>query len=44
MNYSLLVMDSAGMMKWPPVRDPPSGRVPEQAPERFLVVTKGCGG
>ena len=26
------------------MRDPPSGRVPEQAPERFLVATKACGG
>ena len=24
--------------------DPPSGRVPEQAPERFLVATEACGG
>ena len=23
---------------------PPSGRVPEQAPERFLVATEACGG
>ena len=26
------------------MRDPPSGRVPEQAPERFLVATEACGG
>ena len=26
------------------MRDPPSGRVPEWAPERFLVATKACGG
>ena len=26
------------------MRDPPSGRVPEWAPERFLVATEACGG
>ena len=26
------------------MRDPPSGRVPERAPERFLVATEACGG
>ena len=25
------------------MRDPPSSRVPEQAPERFLVATEACG-
>ena len=29
---------------WPPVMDSPSDRVPEQAPERFLVATEACGG
>ena len=24
--------------------DPPSGMVPERAPERFLVATEACGG
>ena len=24
--------------------DPPSGRVPEQGPDWFLVATKACGG
>ena len=24
--------------------DPPSGRVPGRAPERFLVATEACGG
>ena len=43
-NYSLLVMDSAGMMKMAPVMGSPSGRVPERAPERFLVATEACGG
>ena len=28
-NYSLLVMETAGMMKMAPVMDPPSSRVPE---------------
>ena len=26
------------------MRDPPSGRVPEQGPDWFLVATKACGG
>ena len=26
------------------MRDPPSGRVPEQGPDWFLVVTEDCGG
>ena len=26
------------------VRDPPSGRVPEQGPDWFLVATEACGG
>ena len=38
-NYSLLVMESAGMMKMAQVKDPPSGRVPEQGPDWFLVAT-----
>ena len=28
----------------PPVRVPPSGRVPEQGPDCFLVATEACGG
>ena len=44
MNYSLLVMESAGMMKMATGEGfPPSGRVPEQAPKRFLVATEACG-
>ena len=31
-------------MYLPPVRDPPSGRVPEQGPDWFLVATEACGG
>ena len=26
------------------MKDPPSGRVPGRAPERFLVATEACGG
>ena len=43
MNYSLLVMESAGMMKMATGEGSPSGRVPERAPERFLVATEACG-
>ena len=32
------------MMRWPPVMDPPSGRVPKQGPDWFLVATEACGG
>ena len=44
MNYSLLVMESAGMMKMATGEGSPSGRVPERAPERLLVATQACGG
>ena len=44
MNYSLLVMESAGMMKMATVRDLPSSRVPKQGPNWFLVATEACGG
>ena len=43
-NYSLLVMEIAGMMKMATGEGSPAGRVPEQAPERFLVATEACGG
>ena len=45
-NYSLLIMESAGMMKMATGvgSPPPSGRVPERAPKRFLVATEACGG
>ena len=43
-NYSLLVMESAGMMKMATGEGSPSGRVPKQGPERFLVATEACGG
>ena len=32
------------VMKRPPMTISPSGRVPERAPERFLVATEACGG
>ena len=43
-NYSLLVMESTGMMKMSTSDDFPSGRVPEQDPGSFLVATEACGG
>ena len=43
-NYSLLVMESAGMMKMATDEGSPSGRVPEQGPDWFLVATEACGG
>ena len=44
MDYSLLIMVAAEMMKMATVMGSPSGRVPERAPERFLVATEACGG
>ena len=44
MNYSVLVMDSAGMMKMASDDGIPSGRVPEQGPDWFLVAIEACGG
>ena len=43
-NYSLLVMESAGMMKMATDEGSPSGRVPEQGLDCFLVATEACGG
>ena len=43
-NYSLLVMESAGMMKMATGEGSPSGRVPEQGPDWFLVATEACDG
>ena len=37
-------MESAGMMKMATGEGSPSGRVPERAPERFLMATEACGG
>ena len=44
MNYSLLGMEIVGMMKMATGEGFPYGRVPERAPERFLVATDACGG
>ena len=44
MNYSLLVMESARMMKMATGEGSPSGRVPELGPDWFLVATEACGG
>ena len=37
-------MESAGMIKMATGDGSPSGRVPEQGPDWFLVATKACGG
>ena len=44
MNYSLLVMESVGMTKMASGEGSPSGRVPEQGPDWFLVAAEACGG
>ena len=44
MDYSLLIVVAAGMVKMATGDDSPSGRVPERAPKRFLVATEACGG
>ena len=33
-----------GWWRWPPEMDPPTGRVPEQGLDWFLVATEACGG
>src|SRR3954470_20902994 len=43
-NYSLLVMESAGMMKMATGEGSASGRAPAQGPDWFLVATQACGG
>ena len=43
-NYSLLVMEIVGMMKMAAGEGSPSGRVPEQGPDWFLVATEACSG
>ena len=40
----LLVMESVGMMKMATGEGSPSGRVPEQGPDWFLVATEACSG
>ena len=37
-------MESAGMMKMATGEGSPSGRVPKQGPDWFLVATEACGG
>ena len=44
MDYSLLIVVAAGMMKMATGDDSPSGRVPEQTPDWFSVATEPCGG
>ena len=44
MDYSLLIVVAAGMMKMATGDDPPSGRVPERGLDWFSVATKPCGG
>ena len=39
-NYSLLVMEGAGMMNMATGEGSPSGRVPKQGPDWFLVATE----
>ena len=43
-NYSLLVMESVGMMKMVTGEGSPSGRVPEQGPDWLFMATEACGG
>ena len=43
-NYSLLVIESAGMMKMATGEGSPLRMVPGRAPKRFLVATEACGG
>ena len=43
-NYSLLVKESVVMMKTATGDGSPSGRVPEQGPDWFLVAIEACGG
>ena len=44
MNYSLLVMESAGMMKMATGDGFPLRQGVGTGPERFLVATEACGG
>ena len=44
MDYSLLIMVAAGMMKMATGDDSPSDRVPEWGLDRFPVATEACGG
>ena len=45
MDYSLLIVVAAGMMKMATEDDsPPPGRVPERGLDWFSVATKACSG
>ena len=44
MDYSLLIVVAAEMMKMATVMIPPSGGVPERGLDWFLVATEPCGG
>ena len=41
-NYSLLVIETAGMMNMATGDGSPFGRVPEQGPDWFLVAREAC--
>ena len=43
MEYSLLIVVATGMMKMATEDDSPSGRVPKQGLDLFLVATEACG-
>ena len=43
MDYSLLIVVAAGMVKMATGDDSPSGRVPEQGLDWFSVATEPCG-
>ena len=43
-DYSLLIVVAAGMMKMATGDDSPSGRVPERGLDWFLMATELCGG
>ena len=44
MDYSLLILVAAEMMKMAASDDSPSDRVPEQGLDWFLMATEACGG
>ena len=43
-DYSLLIVAAAGMMKMATGDDSPSGKVPERGLDWFSVATDPCGG
>ena len=44
MDYSLIIVVAAGMMKMATGDDSPSGRVPERGLDWFSVAKEACGG